>query len=139
MVNETGVDGSASICQADCYNLFRSRTTCSQVATMSDKQRTEHQETVNLAEDTIGAPNCPLPESDLEKAKPSDTVHDDQAVGVIAAYSGDARWTEEEEKRLVKKIDRRLLPILFLTYALQYYDKAMLSQAVSQTNIPQLA
>lgn len=53
---------------------------------------------------------------DLQKQKTIDTVHADEAVKVLATYAGDEAWTEKEEKRLVKKIDRRLLPLLILTY-----------------------
>ena len=60
-----------------------------------------------------------------------DTVHQDEAMKVLATYDGDLHWTPEEEKVLLRKIDFRLMPILILTYGLQYYDKAMLAQAVS--------
>lgn len=60
-----------------------------------------------------------------------DTVHNDEAVKVIAGYHGDLDWTPEEEVRLRRKIDWKLMPILCATYGLQYYDKAMLGQAVS--------
>lgn len=66
---------------------------------------------------------------DLRKVTTVDTVHNDEATKVLASYTGDEHWTPEEEKLLVRKIDRRLLPLLILTYGLQYYDKAMLSQA----------
>lgn len=66
----------------------------------------------------------------LEKNAPIDTVHNDEALRVLATYAGDETWTEQEERQLVKKLDRRVLPLLILTYGLQYYDKAMLSQAV---------
>lgn len=59
-----------------------------------------------------------------------DTLHNDEAVKVIAAYQGDQTWTDMEEKNLRKKIDWKIMPILCLTYGLQYYDKAMLGQAV---------
>lgn len=59
-----------------------------------------------------------------------DTIHQDEAMKVLATYEGDLHWTPQEEKILVRKIDKRLMPILILTYGLQYYDKAMLSQAV---------
>ncbi|KAM0424159.1 hypothetical protein ACHAPT_010528 [Fusarium lateritium] len=36
---------------------------------------------------------------------------------------------EVTNKRLLRKIDWRLMPVLCFTYALQYYDKAILSQA----------
>lgn len=70
---------------------------------------------------------------DMEKADRTttiDTVHADEAMKVLATYSGDESWTDEEEKKIRRKIDRRLLPMLCITYGLQYYDKAMLSQAV---------
>ncbi|KAK5941166.1 hypothetical protein PMZ80_006443 [Knufia obscura] len=66
---------------------------------------------------------------DLKKTTTLDTLHNDEAVKVLATYAGDETWTPAEEKRVVKQIDRRLLPLLVLTYGLQYYDKAMLSQA----------
>lgn len=67
----------------------------------------------------------------LEKTTEIDTVHGDEATKVFASYTGPSEWTPQEEKNLVRKIDRKLLSILVLTYGLQYYDKAMLSQAVS--------
>jgi hypothetical protein len=42
---------------------------------------------------------------------------------VIVAYSGPPTWDAVEEKKLRRKLDMRLLPILTITYALQYYDK----------------
>ncbi|PGG96397.1 hypothetical protein AJ80_09833 [Polytolypa hystricis UAMH7299] len=66
---------------------------------------------------------------ELKPTAPIDTTHTDEALKVLSTYQGNQVWDEKEEKRVVKKIDRRLLPILCITYALQYYDKAMLSQA----------
>lgn len=66
----------------------------------------------------------------LEKTKTVDTLHNDEALKVLARYVGDLEWTEKEEQLLRRKIDRRLLSILCITYGLQYYDKAMLGQAV---------
>jgi hypothetical protein len=66
---------------------------------------------------------------ELQKHVTVDTIHNDEAVKVLAAYGGSEHWEPQEEKRLVRKIDRRLLSILCITYGLQYYDKAMLSQA----------
>lgn len=60
-----------------------------------------------------------------------DDVHNDEALKVLAAYTGDTAWSPSEEKKLRRKIDWRIMPVLCLTYGLQYYDKAMLSQAVS--------
>lgn len=67
---------------------------------------------------------------DLKKSITVDTIHNDEALKVLANYRGDETWTAEEEKKLTRKIDRRLLSVLCITYGLQYYDKAMLSQAV---------
>lgn len=69
---------------------------------------------------------------ELEKAKTVDTIHQDEALKVLANYQGEETWDEQEEKQLARRIDRKLLPLLCLTYGLQYYDKAMLSQAVSR-------
>ena len=68
---------------------------------------------------------------EVKKTITVDTLHKDEALKVLANYQGEETWTVEEEKKLTKKIDRRLLSILCITYGLQYYDKAMLSQAVS--------
>jgi hypothetical protein len=40
-----------------------------------------------------------------------------------------ATWRPEEEKKLVRRIDKQLMPLLLIMYGLQYYDKVMLSQA----------
>jgi hypothetical protein len=71
--------------------------------------------------------------ADLEKITQVDTLHTDEAMKVFASYDGPLDWTPQEEKKLLRKVDFKLLSILVLTYALQYYDKAMLSQAVGYT------
>ncbi|MBA7494826.1 hypothetical protein ES702_05403 [subsurface metagenome] len=53
---------------------------------------------------------------DLQQQKTIDTIHADEALKVLANYAGDEAWAEKEEKKLVKKIDRKLLPLLILTY-----------------------
>jgi len=67
--------------------------------------------------------------------KTIDTLHQDEAVKVLGTYDGDQSWTDAEEKSLRRKLDWRLMPVLCATYGLQYYDKAMLSQAVSHPRI----
>ena len=59
--------------------------------------------------------------------KPIDTVHNDEALKVLATYHGEETWTEQEEKSLRRKIDWKLMPVLCLTYGLQYYDKGTYS------------
>jgi hypothetical protein len=75
----------------------------------------------------------PIPKDleNLKKEATVDTLHNDEALKVLATYAGDEQWELSEEKKLVRKLDRRLLSLLCTTYGLQYYDKAMLSQAVS--------
>jgi hypothetical protein len=87
----------------------------------TDIQHVEHQAPHDSIEDTI---------AEARKAETIDTVHKDEAIKVLATYEGDLHWTPEEEKKLVRKIDFKLLPLLVLTYGLQYYDKAMIAQAV---------
>jgi hypothetical protein len=62
---------------------------------------------------------------ELKKTITVDTLHNDEGLKVLANYQGDETWTAEEEKKLTRKIDRRLLSILCVTYGLQYYDKAV--------------
>lgn len=90
---------------------------------MADSAR---QESISVGKDTNAAQL-----EELKKSITVDTLHNDEALKVLANYQGDETWTAEEEKKLTRKIDRRLLSILCITYGLQYYDKAMLSQAVS--------
>lgn len=63
-------------------------------------------------------------------SKHEQATGDDEAAKVFAQYDGPLEWTEQEEKTLRRKIDWKLIPIMCFTSALQYYDKAMLGQAV---------
>ncbi len=76
-------------------------------------------------------------EANIDEAKKIDTVHQDEAMKVLATYGGDQHWTDQEEKALVRKIDLRLMPILIATYGLQYYDKAMMAQAACPAQLHQ--
>lgn len=67
----------------------------------------------------------------IQKTLTVDTHKNDEGLEVIAKYQGDEAWTDQEERNLVRKIDWRLLSILVLTFGLQFYDKALLSQAVT--------
>lgn len=66
---------------------------------------------------------------DLKAAIAVDKRHTDEAMTVLASYTGPQTWDDKEERQVRRKIDRRLLPILVICYGLQYYDKAMISQA----------
>jgi hypothetical protein len=82
---------------------------------------------------SIQAPNAtPM---GLEEVKPRPTigtVHQDEAHTVLARYYGNESWTPQEEQDLLRRLDKKLITLLVVTYGLQYYDKAMLAQAVSR-------
>ncbi|OAL32387.1 hypothetical protein AYO22_00409 [Fonsecaea multimorphosa] len=68
-------------------------------------------------------------QTDLKATIAIDDRHNDEGMKVLARYTGPQTWDDKEEQQLRRKIDRRLLPILVICYGLQYYDKAMISQA----------
>lgn len=68
-------------------------------------------------------------ETTVQEAEADVDIHHDKGAKVLDTYDGDKEWTKEEENRLRRKIDYKLMPILCFTYGLQYYDKAMLGQA----------
>ena len=94
------------------------------VASMADQKTSDV-----MLEEAVRTPSREQVD-ELKRTTTVDTVHNDEAVKVLATYHGDEHWTEAEEKRLLRRIDWKLMPLLCLTYGLQYYDKAMLSQAV---------
>ncbi|EAU85196.2 allantoate permease [Coprinopsis cinerea okayama7 len=60
----------------------------------------------------------------LEKAQES-TAPGDDALKIV---SGEIRWvTEEENKAVLRKIDRHIMPVLFVIYFLQFMDKTTLA------------
>ncbi|KAK5191772.1 hypothetical protein LTR99_008497 [Exophiala xenobiotica] len=59
--------------------------------------------------------------AELKRSITIDTLHNDEAVKVLANYTGPETWDQKEEKRLVKHIDRRLLPILCTTYGIALF------------------
>ncbi|KFX99612.1 hypothetical protein O988_03757 [Pseudogymnoascus sp. VKM F-3808] len=79
------------------------------------------------AERSTNASNAEI--EDLKPVQTIDTLHHDEALRVLQGYDGDQTWDDMEEKRVRRIIDWRLMPVLCVTYCLQYYDKAMLSQA----------
>lgn len=77
-------------------------------------------------------------EKTLRNAESVDSFHHDEAAKVIVNYvaaGGPEEWSELEEKNLIRKVDRRLLPVLAFTFFLTWYDKGILSQAVSIRSI----
>ncbi|KAJ5794151.1 Major facilitator superfamily domain general substrate transporter [Penicillium paradoxum] len=78
---------------------------------------------------SLGVSSEHISASEEGDLKALDNVHGDEAIKVLAVYDGDQTWTPEEEKRLRRKIDLKLLPVLCATYAFLYADKVLLGQA----------
>ncbi|KAF2503227.1 MFS general substrate transporter [Lophium mytilinum] len=57
-------------------------------------------------------------------AATTDITHDEEKQGAV-----DLVIIDEEEKRILRKIDLHLMPLMFMTYALQYLDKITLGYA----------
>ena len=53
---------------------------------------------------------------ELQKTSTVDTLHNDEATKVLARHGSDETYSPDEEKKLRRKIDRKLLPILCITY-----------------------
>lgn len=125
-----------SITLPNWHNLLADRLSrqffCHLIDTPNNMADDEKQTSDNLSGPVLQQIPTSSDVAELEKTVQVDTVHTDEAMKVLAAYSGPVEWTPQEEKKLVRKIDLKLLSILCLTYALQYYDKGMLSQAVGQ-------
>lgn len=52
-------------------------------------------------------------QEDLRKTTTVDTRHNDEATKILARHGSDETWTPDEEKKLRRKIDRKLLTILW--------------------------
>ncbi|KAH6909266.1 allantoate permease [Coprinopsis sp. MPI-PUGE-AT-0042] len=63
-------------------------------------------------------------DSSAEKGQEAATLGDD-ALQLVSAEG--RQVTEEENKRILKKIDRHIMPVLFVIYFLQYMDKTTLA------------
>ncbi|KAL2113150.1 hypothetical protein VUR80DRAFT_5229 [Thermomyces stellatus] len=65
---------------------------------------------------------------DPEEQKPQ-AAHVDEKSTSVGTDGGDHPVVDNETGRNLRRIDKRVMPVLCFTYALQYYDKALLSQA----------
>lgn len=71
---------------------------------------------------------------DVELAEDADPVTkylQDPAQAAFAQYftGQDDAWRKEYEKRVVRKVDTRLLPMLIIMYLLNFLDRSNLAQA----------
>lgn len=93
---------------------------------MSQKRNSlEHRENVK---DPASQPETV---AELQSSKTANGSYSDEALKVLGTWAGDETWEPQKEKKIVRRIDRTVLVLLTCTYGLQYYDKAMLAQAVS--------
>lgn len=89
----------------------------SQAETSQPKDQLEHVESIGVEQ-----PQAPNVEADT-------VPKGDQAVQLIEVAGGSMTLTPENNKRVLRKIDLRLLPILLSIYFLQQLDKSTLSYA----------
>lgn len=62
--------------------------------------------------------------------KPSSSVSGSKDVGAnITSNVTEADFTEAERRRFIRRIDMIMMPLMFISYGLQYMDKALLSNA----------
>ena len=59
-------------------------------------------------------------QEDLQKVEKVDTLHNDEALKILARHGSNETWTPDEEKKLRRKIDRKLLTILCMFSGLGY-------------------
>ncbi|KII84625.1 hypothetical protein PLICRDRAFT_355075 [Plicaturopsis crispa FD-325 SS-3] len=82
---------------------------------------------VPVSEDTSSIEKVPVQPED-----PSFSLNEDVAAKFLREVDADSyalKATDETYRALVRKLDRRLIPILFVTYALQCIDKSCLGYA----------
>jgi hypothetical protein len=54
----------------------------------------------------------------------------DEALKFLEANAGVVNFEDVDEKRLIRKVDLTLMPLMFLCYFLQYSDKTLINYAV---------
>lgn len=62
-----------------------------------------------------------------QDVRPSKTI-EDIAVNIVDAYEG-RQVTAEENKRVLRRVDLVILPLMFISYGLQFMDKGLLGNA----------
>lgn len=68
-------------------------------------------------------------QQDMSVIKHADKNDADEAYKVFVAQGEVVALTPEEERKLLRKIDRNLLPLLCVVYGLNYLDKTTVSYA----------
>jgi hypothetical protein len=65
---------------------------------------------------------------EAKKFSPAASTEADAALGFLAS-EGTAAFTEIDEKKLVRKIDWMIVPLMWAIYFLQYQDKILINYA----------
>lgn len=74
---------------------------------------------------------APLEHADLERASASENSSAlDDSYEVFKKTEG-LEYDEFEAKKVLRKIDMRIVPVLFMTYLLQYLDKVCAGECFS--------
>ncbi|KAM5352997.1 hypothetical protein ACJ41O_005719 [Fusarium nematophilum] len=75
------------------------------------------------------APSRPSPATSTDAAERPDIKHDQDKLAEHLEVSNSITWTEEEERKLVRKVDLFLLPTVWLMYLLSYMDRTNIGNA----------
>lgn len=59
-----------------------------------------------------------------------DTRNVDEALKFLEAHAGTINLEDIDERKMMRKIDWTLMPLMFLCYFLQYSDKTLINYAV---------
>ena len=84
----------------------------------------EEKGSISMHEDQIASPSLQAPPS---YRPPRDLKHADEAAQVLAKVTEKVVLTPEEDKRILRKIDIGVLPVMLVVYFLQVADKTTLS------------
>ena len=84
----------------------------------------EEKGSISMHEDQIASPSLQAPPS---YRPPRDLKHADEAAQVLAKVTEKVVLTPEEDKRILRKIDIGVLPVMLVVYFLQQLDKSSLS------------
>ncbi|EXJ92787.1 hypothetical protein A1O3_01339 [Capronia epimyces CBS 606.96] len=81
--------------------------------------------------DVVVQPRATAPASQLGSIDVIEplTDHADEALRFVEKHEGFS-YTVEEDKAVLKKIDRHLMPLLFVSYLFQYMDKSIMAQSL---------
>ena len=98
---------------------------------MADTEKTASAAAPAIDNDVEVGSICAYPAKGIHPGlKHADTNNADEALQFFQAHAGDVvPMTPAEERRLLRKIDWNLMPLLCVVYGLNYLDKTTVSYA----------